>query len=100
MNCPYCKEEMRENKRGYFVCGKCLGEFWPREKPERGEYQKRQIKHDPDSLFFFGLAESTHAINYKPVNPPGEPTFKGGSKSGRKRKKKPKIQISNINFWQ
>jgi hypothetical protein len=101
MICPYCKEEMRKDERGYHVCGKCLGEFWPGEQQqERGEYQKRQIKYDvssPEALIF-GLAESTYGINYKPPLPPGEPTFKGGSKSGKRRKKKPKIQMANINY--
>jgi hypothetical protein len=90
MNCPYCKDEMREDKRGYWTCGRCLGEFWPGEQQEeRGEYQKRQVIYAKDSYFYFGLAESTYGINHKPVNPPGAIHFGGGSKSGKKRKKKP-----------
>jgi hypothetical protein len=90
MDCPYCKEPMRYDKRDYWVCGKCLTEVWPGEvQKERGEYQKRQVTFNIDSFFYFGLAESTHGINYKPVNPPGVPHFTGGSKNGKKRKKKP-----------
>lgn len=94
MICPYCRTEMRHDDRGYDVCGQCLGEFWPGEQQqERGEYQKRQINYNIDSLFYFGLAESTHGINYKPVDMGGEPCHKGGSKSGKRRKKPPKKDI-------
>lgn len=79
---------MRHDKRDYYVCGKCLGEFWPGEiQKERGEYQKQTVKIK-DSMFYFGLAEQAMAINSKPVLPPGVPCFKGGGKSGKKRKKK------------
>jgi hypothetical protein len=96
LDCPLCKVEMRyDEKRNYHVCGCCLGEFWPKElEKERGEYKKQTVK-TKDSMFFFGLAEQTTAINSKPVNPPGVPNFKGGgSKNGKKRKKK--IRNRNI----
>jgi hypothetical protein len=84
----------------HWQCGICNGQWWPPDKPERGEYEKHKIKYDvrsPESLIF-GLAESTHGINYKPVDLGGAPQRKGSSRSGRKRKKKPKIKITNINY--
>lgn len=85
---------MRYDDRNYWVCPKCLGEFWPQEK-ERGEYQKRKVTTNINSLFYHGLAESTYWINHKPELPPGEPCFKGGSKCGKKRKKP---QKKNVGF--
>jgi hypothetical protein len=92
MICPYCKEEMREDERGYYVCGKCLGEFWPKEKPERGPYKKSinvEVSISSPALMLWHEED----MNYKPPLPPGEPCFKGGSKSGKKRKKPAKRDI-------
>lgn len=74
---------MREDERGYHVCSKCLGEFWPGEtQKERGEYKKNR------HIILNSLAAQATALNSKPVLPPGVPCFKGGSKNGKKRKKK------------
>jgi Zn-finger nucleic acid-binding protein len=85
MICPNCqgKEEMREDKRGYHVCPKCLGEWWPPDKPERGEYKKSITNISSPGLMIWHDRD----INYKEPLPAGEPIFKGSSKSGKKRKK-------------
>ena len=90
MICPKCpgNVDMVEIDEFHSQCPICNGQWWPPEKPERGEYQKHTV-NTKNSMFYFGLAESTHGINYKPVNPPGVPHFTGGSKNGKKRKKKP-----------
>jgi hypothetical protein len=93
MICPNCpgNEEMREDKRGYHVCPKCLGEWWPQDKPERGEYKKAEktITIDSPELMLWHEED----MNYKPPLPPGEPCYKGGSKSGKRRKKPAKKDI-------
>ena len=96
MICPYCKGKMTYiEDRNYWVCPFDLGEFWPGEKPERGEYKKKEeISILSPELMLWHEAD----MNYKPPLPPGVPIFKGGGKNGRKRKKKPKIQISNVNY--
>lgn len=86
--CPICGSPMRYDERNYWVCGKCLGEFWPREI-ERGAYEKAVVK-TKDSMYYFGLAEQATAIASKPISLAGEPVRKGSSKSGKRRKKKPK----------
>lgn len=83
-------------KDNYYVCPKCLTEVWPPEKPEK-IYQKSLVKNvsiDSPELMLWHEED----MNYKPPLPPGVPIFKGGSKNSRKRKKKPKIQISNVNY--
>jgi hypothetical protein len=92
MICPYCKEEMREDERGYYVCGKCLGEFWPKEKPERGPYKKSinvEVSISSPALMLWHEED----MNYKPPLPQGVPHFGGGSKSGKRRKKPVKRDI-------
>lgn len=81
MICPNCagNEKMVE-KDGYHVCPKCLGEWWPPEKPEK-IYKKVTVA---DNIFFNPKRAD---MNYKPPLPAGVPVFKGSSKSGRKRKK-------------
>lgn len=72
-------------KQDYHVCPKCFTEVWPGEiTKERGEYDKNR------KTILTSLAAQTTAINEKPILPPGDPVFKGGSKSGKKRKKKVK----------
>ena len=82
MICPVCpgNEEMVE-KDNYHVCPKCLTEVWPGEKPERGEYKKRDVLTPSTALWH------KEDMNYKPVNLGGAPVRKGSSKSGKRRKK-------------
>ena len=80
-------------KDNYHVCPKCLTEVWPPEKPERGPYKKVTVA---DNIFF---NPNRTDIDYKPPLPAGVPVYKGGGRNGRKRKKKPNKQITNINFW-
>lgn len=96
MKCPHCNDDMfYRDDQNYYVCPKCLGEWWPIEK-ERGEYQTTAKK---DSMFYFGLAEQTNDINSKPVLPPGVPSFKGGSKNGKCRKKSKKKFIKEVGYY-
>jgi hypothetical protein len=75
----------------HWQCGICNGQWWPPEKPERGPYEKIKTLapiSSPECLIW-----GTQNIDYKQPLPPGEPTFGGGSKSGKKRKKPPKKDI-------
>ena len=98
MICPKCpgNVEMVEIDEHY-QCPICNGQWWPPEKPEK-IYKKALVKNaaiDSPELMLWHEED----MNYKPPLPPGEPVRKGSSKSGKKRKKKPKKQITNINFW-
>jgi hypothetical protein len=74
--------------RDYHTCPMCLTEVWPGDTvKERGEYQKHRKE------ILYSLAAQKTAMDSKPVLPPGEPCFKGGGKSGRKRKKPVKKDI-------
>lgn len=76
------------------TCPICFTEVWPGEiQKERGEYLTRRKRE------LFSLAAQATALNSKPVLPAGVPCFKGGNKSGKSRKKKPKKDIGNINFF-
>ena len=95
MICPVCNgNEKMVEKDKYHVCPKCLTEVWPPEKPERGEYKKKEEISSPALMLWH-----KEDIDYKPPLPAGVPVYKGGGRSGRKRKKKPNKQITNINFW-
>ena len=88
MICPNCEgNERMIEKDGYHVCPKCLGEFWPPEKLERGPYKKKNIT-SPELMLWH-----EEDMNYKPPLPPGVPHFGGGSKSGKRRKKPVKRDI-------
>ena len=98
MICPNCpgNVDMVEIDE-HWQCPICNGQWWPPEKPEK-IYKKALVKNaaiDSPELMLWHEED----MNYKPPLPPGEPVFKGSSKSGKKRKKKPKKQITNINFW-
>jgi Zn-finger nucleic acid-binding protein len=94
MICPNCpgNVEMVKIDEDHSQCPLCNGQWWEPDKPERGEYQKHTV-NIKNSMFYFGLAESTHGINHKPVDMGGEPCHKGGSKSGKRRKKPVKRDI-------
>lgn len=80
--------------RDFHKCGRCMTEVWPGDiAKERNEYNKNR------HIILNSLAAQTTALNSKPVNPPGRPVFKGGSKTGKKRKKKPNIKTSDMNTW-
>jgi len=102
MNCPQCPgdvEMLYIKEDNMYHCPICNGQWWPPDKPERGEYKKAICDISSPEALIFGLAESTYGINYKAPLPPGEPSYKGGSRSGKRRKKRPKPQITNINYW-
>ena len=97
MICPNCPGNVDMVKiDDHSQCPVCNGQWWPPEKPEK-IYQKSLVKNvsigSPELMLWHEVD-----MNYKPPLPPGVPIFKGGGKNGRKRKKKPKIQISNVNY--
>ena len=88
MICPQCpgNVEMLEID-DHYQCGICNGQFWPGEKPERGPYKKKDVAN-PDLMLWH-----EQDMNYKEPLPAGVPCFKGGGKSGKKRKKPVKKNI-------
>ena len=96
MICPNCpgNVDMVEIDELHSQCPICNGQWWPPEKPEK-IYKKAKVDILTPSTALWHKED----MNYKPPLPHGEPVFKGSSKSGKKRKKKPKKQITNINFW-
>jgi len=87
LKCSYCVEEDMEHikKQDYYVCPKCLGEFWPGKLKKQKEQYADERQYDLNCL----AAQAT-SMNSKPINLGGKPVFKGGSKNGKCRKKKPK----------
>ena len=87
MICPNCpgNVEMVEIDE-HWQCGICNGQWWPPEKPEK-IYKKVTVA---DNIFF---NPNRTDIDYKPPLPAGVPVYKGGGKSGRKRRKKIKRDI-------
>ena len=70
-------------------CPICNGQWWPLEKPEK-IYKKVTVA---DNIFFNPKRTD---IDYKPPLPAGVPVYKGGGRSGRKRKKKAKRDIGIV----
>jgi hypothetical protein len=71
--------------KDHSTCPACFTEVWPGEiQKEREEYNTKRKRE------LYSLAAQATALNSKTPLPPGEPTYKGGSKSGKRRKKKPK----------
>ena len=91
MICPNCpgNVEMIEIDE-HWQCGICNGQWWPGEKPERGPYKKKNIT-SPELMLWH-----EEDIDYKPPLPAGVPVYKGGGKSGRKRRKKVKRDIRTM----
>lgn len=58
------------------------------------------LTHYATNTEFWGWWAATSPPNHREreVHPPGEPSFKGGSKSSRKRKGKPKV--IKVNAWE
>jgi ribosomal protein S27AE len=80
-NCPGNVEMIYTDE--HWQCGICNGQWWPPDKPERGPYKKTFTDISSPGLMLWHDRD----INYKEPLPAGEPIFKGGSKSGKKRKK-------------
>ena len=88
MICPNCPGNVEMVKIDeHSQCPICNGQWWEGEKPERGPYKKVTVA---DNIFFNPKRTD---IDYKPPLPAGVPVFKGGGKSGRKRKKPVKKDI-------
>ena len=87
--CPFCKMEMKyHSENNFYKCPnkKCKTEVWPGDiDEERGEYKKKEEKtiSSPDLMLWH-----KEAIDYKEPLPAGAWQFGGGSKSGKRRKKK------------
>jgi hypothetical protein len=90
MICPNCpgNVDMVEIDE-HWQCLICNGQWWPPEKPEK-IYKKALVKPiDSPELMLWHEED----IDYKPPLPAGVPVYKGGGKSGRKRRKKIKRDI-------
>jgi Zn-finger nucleic acid-binding protein len=92
MICPNCpgNVEMVKIDEDHSQCPICNGQWWEPDKPERGEYKKKEEIAITDPTLMLWHKED---MNYKPPLPPGVPHFKGGSKSGKRRKKPAKRDI-------
>ncbi len=89
MICPNCpgNVDMVEIDE-HWQCPICNGQWWPPEKPEK-IYKKAKVDILTPSTALWHKED----MNYKPPLPPGVPHFKGGSKSGKRRKKPVKRDI-------
>jgi hypothetical protein len=85
MICPNCPGNVEMVKiDDHWQCPICNGQWWEPDKPERGEYKKKEeISISSPALMLWHKED----INYKPPLPAGAWKFGGGSKSGKKRKK-------------
>lgn len=78
--CPACGKPMKYFPEGCYQCTGCQGEYWPGEPG-------LNIWRDPNTEPPENQEELKARCYYR-----GDVEFKGGSKSGKKRKKKPKKQ--------
>jgi Zn-finger nucleic acid-binding protein len=88
MICPNCpgNVEMVKIDEDHSQCPICNGQWWEPDKPERGEYKKKEeISISSPALMLW----HEQAIDYKEPLPAGAWQFGGSSKSGKRRKKKP-----------
>ena len=91
MICPNCPGNVKMVEIDeHWQCPICNGQWWPPEKEERGPYKiKPSAPIDSPECLIWG----TQHIDYKEPLPAGVPCFKGGGKSGKKRKKPVKKNI-------
>ena len=90
MLCPLCKTKMQEvEQMAFWRCPECKGEWWPDDGEYRAAQEKVKVKEERRRLL------NAVGKTYTVVNPlvadrlKGKGVRGGGSRNGRKKKKKP-----------